>query len=53
MVDVRFRRALAHGMDQHALNESLLGGKGIVIDGVLSPRASYFSAIEPAITKYP
>src|SRR5207253_1293476 len=51
--DVRFRQALAHGMDKHGLNEALLGGTAVVTDGLLSPRASYYAAIEPSITKYP
>jgi peptide/nickel transport system substrate-binding protein len=52
-LDARFRRALAHGMDKHGLNEALMGGTGVVTDGILSPRASYYAAIEPAIHKYP
>jgi len=53
LADVRFRRALAHGMDKHGLNEALMGGTAVVTDGVLSPRATYYAAIEPAIQKYP
>lgn len=52
-LDVRFRRALAHGMDKQGLNEALMGGTGVVTDTILSPRASYYPAIESAITKYP
>jgi len=51
--DVRFRRALAHGMDKNGLNDALMGGTGLVTDGILSPRATYYAAIEPSITKYP
>jgi peptide/nickel transport system substrate-binding protein len=53
LLDVRFRQALAHGMDKHILNEALLGGTAVVTDGLLSPRVSYYAAIEPAIAKYP
>jgi len=53
ILDVRFRRALAHAMDKTALNEAFVGGHAIVIDGHLSPRLSYYAAIEPAIVKYP
>jgi len=53
LADVRFRRALAHGMDKHGLNEALMGGTGLVTDTILSPRATYYPAIEPVITKYP
>jgi peptide/nickel transport system substrate-binding protein len=51
--DVRFRQAMAHGMDKQGLSEALLGGTAVVTDGLLSPRVSYYSAIEPSITKYP
>jgi peptide/nickel transport system substrate-binding protein len=51
--DVRFRQAMAHGIDKRALNEALLGGTAVVTEGLLSPRVSYYSQIEPAITKYP
>jgi peptide/nickel transport system substrate-binding protein len=53
ILDVRFRRALAHGMDKVAINDALLGGQAVVTDGLLSPRSDYYAAIEPAITKYP
>jgi peptide/nickel transport system substrate-binding protein len=53
LLDVRFRRALAHGMDKHGLNEALMGGTGVVTDTVLSPKAPYYPAIEAVITKYP
>jgi peptide/nickel transport system substrate-binding protein len=51
--DVRFRQALAHGLNKQELNEALLGGTAVVTDGLLSPRVSYYSAIEPTIAKYP
>jgi peptide/nickel transport system substrate-binding protein len=51
--DVRFRRALAHGMDKNGLNEALMGGTGVVTEGILSPRATYYAAIESAIVKHP
>jgi len=53
LADVRFRRALAHGMDKHGLNEALMGGTGVLTEGVLSPRAAYYASIEPAIVKHP
>jgi peptide/nickel transport system substrate-binding protein len=52
ILDVRFRRALTHAMDKVAINDALLGGQAIVTDGLLSPQVPYYSAIEPAITKY-
>jgi peptide/nickel transport system substrate-binding protein len=51
--DLRFRQALAHGLDKNGLNDALLGGTAVVTDGLLSPRASYYASIEPSITKYP
>ncbi|MPZ13237.1 MAG: hypothetical protein GEU73_02215 [Chloroflexi bacterium] len=53
ILDVRFRQALAHGMDKGTINDALFGGQAIVTDGLLSPRSDYYAAIEPAITKYP
>ncbi len=53
LLDVRFRRALVHGMDKQALNDALYGGTAIVTDGLLSLRASYYAAIEPSVAKYP
>ncbi len=53
VLDLRFRRALAHAMDKVGLNEALMGGQAIVADGFLSPRASYYASIEAAITRYP
>jgi peptide/nickel transport system substrate-binding protein len=53
LLDVRFRRALTHGMDKNGLNEALMGGTAIVTDGLLSPRATYYAAIDPALNKYP
>ncbi|MPZ16159.1 MAG: hypothetical protein GEU73_17375, partial [Chloroflexi bacterium] len=51
-LDVRFRRALAHGLDKNGLNDALMGGTGLVTDGILSPRATYYASIEPSISKY-
>lgn len=53
ILDLRFRRALAHGMDKAALNEAFVGGYAVVTDGLLSPRVPYYASIEPAVTKYP
>ncbi len=40
-------------VNKNALNEALYGGTAIVTEGLLSPRASYYAAIEPSIAKYP
>ena len=53
ILDLRVRRAFAHAMDRQALNEILLGGKGIVPDTPISPLAAYNAAIDRVTTKYP
>lgn len=53
ILDLRFRRALAHAMDRTGLNEAFYGGQAILMDGFLSPRVPYYAAIESAITKHP
>jgi peptide/nickel transport system substrate-binding protein len=51
--DVRVRRALAHGIDKPAINESLFQGKGLTSDSLLYPTLSYYPLIDQAIAKYP
>ncbi len=46
LLDVRFRRALTHGMDKNGLNEALMGSTAIVTEGLLSPRATYYASWE-------
>lgn len=53
LLDVRFRRALTHAMDRAGLNEAFLGGKGVLMNGHLSPLVPYYSRVEPGLTKYP
>jgi peptide/nickel transport system substrate-binding protein len=53
LLDVRVRRALAHAVDKHGVNEALMGGTAIVTDSLLSPLADYYPAVDRAIMKYP
>ncbi len=51
--DVRVRQAILHAMDRHLLNETLLGGKGLVVDSLISSLVSYFPQVDRVIKKYP
>jgi peptide/nickel transport system substrate-binding protein len=53
LLDVRVRRALAHGLDREALNEALFEGRGIMSEApFIPPTVSYFAEIDRAIVKY-
>ncbi len=53
LLDLRFRRALAHGMDKRGIIDALIGGKAIYADGLLSPLVDYYPSIERSLVKYP
>lgn len=56
VLNVRFRRALAHAVDRRTIIDVILGGKGIFTDSMLAPAgpsADYYPTIERVITKYP
>lgn len=53
LLDVRVRRAFAHALDREALNQTLLGGYGLVVDTTISSLVPYFAEIDRVITKYP
>lgn len=54
ILDVRVRRALAHGTDKQSLNDVVWNGEGIMLDtGVAMPNADHFPLIDRAIIKYP
>jgi peptide/nickel transport system substrate-binding protein len=44
---------LAHTIDKDALIETLLEGIGRPADSILSPRQSYYEALDRAVAKYP
>jgi peptide/nickel transport system substrate-binding protein len=53
LVDVRVRRAIAHGVDAALVNEVLNAGKGVITPTLTSPQVVYYSEIERAVMKYP
>lgn len=53
LLDLRVRRALAHGMDRSTANEVLNAGKGILADTYTSPLVPYYGQIERVIRTYP
>ena len=53
LLDVRFRRALAHAMDKQALIDGLLHGIGTPADTFVVPQSMYFTATDRVITRYP
>ncbi|HZT06418.1 MAG TPA: peptide ABC transporter substrate-binding protein [Chloroflexota bacterium] len=54
LLDVRVRRALAHGIDRVALNNGLFDGQGVMSDvPFISPRTSFYAEVDRAVAKYP
>ena len=53
LLDVRVRRAVAHGIDRATAVEVFTSGKGIPTDTMTSPRVGYYAEVERAIRKYP
>jgi len=52
LVDVRVRKALAHGVDKQAINDGIYEGEGINSDSVIPPTADYHQIVDRAVTKY-
>ncbi len=52
LLDLRVRRALAHGTDRQALADALTEG-GSIADTLVLPQVEYFPELDRAITKYP
>jgi peptide/nickel transport system substrate-binding protein len=52
-LDVRVRRALAHGVDAVTANEVLNRGRGLVTGTVTSPNVDFYAEIDRVTTKYP
>lgn len=50
--DVRFRRAVYHGMNRQQLVDTLMLGFGGVADSILIPTDREFAALDPAVVKY-
>jgi peptide/nickel transport system substrate-binding protein len=53
LLDVRVRRAIAHGVDKPAASDAIQAGKGLLADAFLSPRLSFYPEIDRVIAKYP
>jgi peptide/nickel transport system substrate-binding protein len=53
LLDVRVRRALAHGIDRDALNEALFSGRGQITHSWVDPQHLIFADVDRAIAKYP
>lgn len=53
ILDVRVRRALAHAIDRHALNDAVFEGEGIVTDSPIPAAVEYYAEVDGAIAKYP
>jgi len=52
LLDVRVRRAIAHGMDAPSAVEVTTGGKGLLTWSLTSPAASYYPVIERTLVKH-
>jgi len=53
ILDVRVRRALAHGVDKQEINDTLYAGGNPLADSMISPDSEFGAAVERAIVKYP
>jgi peptide/nickel transport system substrate-binding protein len=53
ILDLRARRALAHGLDKQAFADTVWAGELAVQDSIFDPRASFYSQVDRAISKYP
>jgi peptide/nickel transport system substrate-binding protein len=53
LLDVRVRRAIAHGIDAQIANEVLNSDRGIITPTLTSPRVDYYREIERTISRYP
>jgi peptide/nickel transport system substrate-binding protein len=52
LLDVRVRRAIAHGMDAPSAVEVTTGGKGIIAFSLTSPLAQYYPVVERMLEKH-
>src|SRR4030095_11843455 len=53
LLDLRVRRALAHGIDRQALNEGIFNGLGAPTDNPVPPNVPFYAESERLMTKYP
>ncbi len=52
-LDVRVRKAMAHGIDRQALNDGVFEGQGFVTENVVPEGLPYSAAVDQAIEKHP
>jgi peptide/nickel transport system substrate-binding protein len=53
LMDLRVRRALAHGIDKDAVNQVIQAGLGQTADQLVTPEEDHFADADRVITKYP
>jgi len=53
LLDVRVRRALAHGIDRQGLNDGVFEGVGFVTENVVPEGVAYFADVDRALNKHP
>ncbi len=53
LLDVRVRKALAHGVDKQAINDGVYDGEAILSDSIIPPNVGYFAELDRAVVKYP
>ena len=53
LLDLRVRRALAHGIDRQALNDGLFDGLGEPAETPVSPRVPFYPELDRLLPRYP
>jgi peptide/nickel transport system substrate-binding protein len=53
LLDVRVRRALAHSIDKHTINENLFEGVATITDTWIPPTEAYYPDVERVVPRYP
>ncbi|HEY3116020.1 MAG TPA: ABC transporter substrate-binding protein [Chloroflexota bacterium] len=53
ILDVRVRRALAHGIDRDAINEGVFSGAGFPSDSYVPAGLSHYDAVQRVMSHYP
>jgi peptide/nickel transport system substrate-binding protein len=53
LLDVRVRKALAHGLDRQTINDRLFDGQNIMAESAFPPMLDFYPVIDRALVKYP
>jgi peptide/nickel transport system substrate-binding protein len=53
LMDVRVRKAFAHGIDKQALSDTLFESEGIMTETPVPPIVEYYTQVDAASAKYP